>query len=191
MESAVSLTVNATGSNVTYQWQKGGINLVNGVSISGVQTASLLIDPSQLNNDGTDYTVVMEDAYGRITTSSPISIIVGTAPAITTAPSNQTETVGDPATFVVVATGTNLTYQWRLGTTNLINNGSISGTSSATLIINPTASLDAASNNKVVVRGVCPSVVFSVNASLTLTAVNLAVELINFFFFFGENERSI
>lgn len=189
--SAVSLTVNASGSNVTYQWQKGGINLVNGVSISGVQTASLLIDPSQLNNDGTDYTVVMEDAYGRITTSSPISIIVGTAPAITTAPSNQTETVGDPASFVVVATGTNLTYQWRLGTSNLINNGSISGASSATLIINPTASLDAASNYNVVVSGVCPSAVFSVNASLTLTAVNLAVELINFSSFCAETERSI
>lgn len=189
--SAVTLNVIATGANVTYQWQKGGVDLVNGITISGVQTASLLIDPSQLSNDGTDYTVVMEDAFGRITTSSPISIIVGTAPIITTEPTNQTETVGDPATFVVVATGTNLTYQWRVGTTNLMNNGSISGTTSTTLIINPTASLDAASNYNVVVTGACPSVVFSVNASLTLTAVNLAVELINFSALCGENVRLI
>ena len=42
-----------------------------------------------------------------------------------------------------------------------------------------------------VVSGVCPSAVFSVNASLTLTAVNLAVELINFSSFCAETERSI
>lgn len=188
---AVSLTVNASGSNVTYQWQKGGVDLVNDVTISGVQTATLLIDPSQLNNDGTDYSVVMEDAYGRITTSSPISIIVGTSPSITTSPSNQTETVGDPASFFVVATGTNLTYQWRIGTTNLMNNGSISGTTSATLIINPTATLDAAPDYNVVVSGACPSAIISVNASLTLTAVNLSVELLNFSTLCEENKQLI
>jgi hypothetical protein len=72
-----------------------------------------------------------------------------------------------------------------------MNNGSISGTTSATLIINPTATLDAAPNYNVVVSGACPSAIFSVNASLTLTAVNLSVELLNFSTLCEENKQLI
>lgn len=186
-----TLNVVSTNSVVSYQWQKATLNLVDGSFISGAQTASLAISPTQLSDDATDYTVILTGAYGRVTTSQPITLIVGTAPAITTEPSNQTETTGDPASFVVVANGTNLTYQWRIGTTNLMNNGSISGTTSTTLIINPTATLDAAPNYNVVVSGACPSAIFSVNASLTLTNVNLSVELLNFSTLCEENKQLI
>jgi hypothetical protein len=186
-------TLNVVSSNtvVSYQWQKAATNLVDGIAVSGAQTATLTINPTQLSDDATDYAVILTGAYGRVTTSQPITLIVGTAPVIATEPSNQTETIGDPASFIVVANGTNLTYQWRIGSTNLMNNGSISGTTSATLIINPTATLDAAPNYNVVVSGACPSAIFSVNASLTLTAVNLSVELLNFSTLCEENKQLI
>ena len=41
------------------------------------------------------------------------------APSITAQPQSQTVNQGSNATFTVVATGTNLTYQWRLEGTNI------------------------------------------------------------------------
>jgi hypothetical protein len=51
--------------------------------------------------------------------------------------------------FNVLATGTGLSYQWRKGTTNLTDGGTISAT--ATLTINPTVSGDAASDYNVII----------------------------------------
>jgi len=53
-----TFSVNATGAGITYQWKKDGINLVNGVNISGVTTASLAISNVTSVNVGS-YTVVV------------------------------------------------------------------------------------------------------------------------------------
>ena len=69
-----------------------------------------------------------------------------TGPAITTQPSNQTVTVGQTATFSVVATGTvPLTYQWQNGAT------AISGATSANYTTPATTSADNGSQFSVVV----------------------------------------
>lgn len=61
------------------------------------------------------------------------------APGITTQPANQTVTVGSPATFNVVATGTDITYQWfqTVGgiDTALTNNASYAGVTTPTLTV--------------------------------------------------------
>lgn len=62
------------------------------------------------------------------------------APSITTQPSDQTVIVGQPATFAVVAAGSNpLTYQWQKGSAN------ISGATSAAYTTPPTVLGDNAS----------------------------------------------
>jgi hypothetical protein len=67
-------------------------------------------------------------------------IAIGTQPATA-----QTVCSGTSESFNVLATGTGLSYQWRKGTTNLTDGGTISGAATATLTINPTVSGDAAS----------------------------------------------
>jgi hypothetical protein len=52
--------------------------------------------------------------------------------------------------FNVPATGTGLSYQWRKGTTNLTDGGTISGAATATLTINPTVSGDAVRYNVII-----------------------------------------
>jgi hypothetical protein len=77
-------------------------------------------------------------------TSNISALLVNQIPAIGTQPATaQTVCSGTSASFNVLATGTGLSYQWRKGTTNLTDGGTISG--AATLTINPTVSGDAAS----------------------------------------------
>ena len=52
-------------------------------------------------------------------TSSSATLTLNTLPVITTQPTSQVACLGTPATFTVVATGTNLTYQWKKGSTNI------------------------------------------------------------------------
>src|SRR5262249_59104088 len=55
------------------------------------------------------------------------------APSITTQPASQTVTVGQTATFSVLATGTGpLSYQWRMNGTNVSGANGSSYTTSAT-----------------------------------------------------------
>jgi hypothetical protein len=88
--------------------------------------------------------------------------------AISTQPTNQSDCVGGSASFTVAATGTApLTYQWRRGTTNLVDGGSISGAQSPALTIDPVAAGDAATNYNCVVTNACGSAT-SNNVSLTV-----------------------
>jgi hypothetical protein len=77
-----------------------------------------------------------------------------TAPIISGQPAPVTTTVGKPALFHVTAsiTGATLTYQWRKGGVNLVNQGAISGVNTATLTISA-ASLGDIGNYDVVVSG--------------------------------------
>ena len=58
-------------------------------------------------------TALATDAAGNTSPAATLTLIVGTAPAITTAPSNQTVAAGSAASFSVSATGSaTLVYQW-------------------------------------------------------------------------------
>jgi hypothetical protein len=89
-------------------------------------------------------------------------VVVCVAPAITTQPAAVTSCAGTAVNFSVTATGTNLTYQWRKGTTN------ISGATSSTYSIAAAVAGDAGDYNVVISNG-CGTVT-SGNATLTVTA---------------------
>jgi len=87
------------------------------------------------------------------------------APAITTQPMNQTVTVGQTATFSVVATGTSpLAYQWQK------NGGNISGATSASYRTPVTVAVDNGATFDVVVSNSVGTVASS-PATLTVRPV--------------------
>jgi hypothetical protein len=89
------------------------------------------------------------------------------APAITTQPANQTVTVGQTASFAVVASGTApLSYQWQKGGT------AVMGATSASYTTPVTTQGDNASSFTVVVSNAVGSVT-SAAATLTVTAMTL------------------
>ncbi len=92
----------------------------------------------------------------------------GQAPVITVEPINQTVCANSSVSFMVTATGTGLSYQWRKGNVNLINGGNILGADSAVLTINPASYPDVSSNYNVIVTG-------ANSLSDTSTNVSLAV----------------
>jgi gliding motility-associated-like protein len=168
---SVSFTVAATGSGLTYQWRRGSVNLVNNSFVSGVNSPTLIINPSQLADFGTNYNVIVTGAFAPNDTSINVSLIQVANPQITTQPLSQTVCVGTSVSFSVVATGTNVTYQWRRGLIAITNSATISGETSATLTINPTALSDAGTNYNVVVVGTCPTAVISNDVTLAFDSL--------------------
>ncbi|HEX8515519.1 MAG TPA: ice-binding family protein [Bacteroidia bacterium] len=171
---SVNISVTAIGAALTYQWRKGTVNLVNGGSFSGVNTANLVINPVSVSDTAFNYNVIVMGGCSMNDTSVNMELAVNTAPQLTSQPSGQIVCAGSTVSFSVSATGTGITYQWRKGIVNLINGGNISGANSPVLTINPASTLDTAYNYNVIVSGVCGPNDTSVNVSLILdqTVIN-------------------
>lgn len=153
-ESA-SFTVIAEGIGLTYQWRKGNVNLVDGGNISGATTATLTINPATILDVASDYNVIITGSFSPADTSNYVSLTIDTAPVITSQPSDITVCIGEAASFTVVASGVGISYQWRMGVVDLVNNLTVSGVNTATLTIDPTTYADAASDYNVVITGTC------------------------------------
>ncbi len=106
-----TFTVAATGTGLTYQWQK------NTVNIAGATNASFTINNIAAADAGS-YRVVITGTCGNLT-SGAATLTVNTAPAITGQPASLILCTGANATFTVTATGTGLTYQWRKNGVNI------------------------------------------------------------------------
>jgi hypothetical protein len=108
--------------------------------------------PGQVTVEGV-YNVTLlagNQNFGYITTNATIAVTnssAGSAPSITTQPQSLTVTNGDPASFMVVATGSpSPTYQWRKNGTNL--NGAVAATYSiAAATTNDVGSYDVVAGN--------------------------------------------
>jgi hypothetical protein len=128
---AASFSVMGSGSPApTYQWRRNAINIPGA-------TASTLSIPSALVGDAGSYDCVLTNACGSATSGSA-SLMVNTAPFVTSDPTGATVNEGDPASFSVTATGTGpLSYQWRKNTLD------IGGATSSTFSILATVAGDA------------------------------------------------
>ena len=126
---AAAFSVAATGTSpLAYRW------FMNGAA-SGTNSNTFSIAQTISGQNGAQIYVEVSNSAGNAT-SSTVTLTVNppapTAPAITQQPANATVTVGQSATFTVMATGTApLTYQWFL-------NGTAAGTNSGTYTISQT-----------------------------------------------------
>ncbi len=142
-----SFSVVATGTGtVSYQWKKGG------TPISGATAASYTTPPTTSSDNGAQFTVVVTDSSGSVTSNSATLTVTATAvaPSITSQPANQTVAAGQPATFSVTATGTSpLTYQWKKNGTAIGGANSASYTTPATSISDNNAQFTVTVTNSV------------------------------------------
>jgi uncharacterized repeat protein (TIGR01451 family)/gliding motility-associated-like protein len=170
-----SLSVTATGTNLTYQWRKGTVDLVNGINISGVHSSVLKVNSVTAADTSSIYNVVVSGAIAPNDTSNYVSLLFDTIPTIITHPTNRIACVGDTIRFSTVAIGSGLTYQWRKGTIDLHNSLIISGATSDTLVINGVSVIDVAADYNVIVKGKCTPNDTSNNASLTVNTAPVAL----------------
>lgn len=151
----LTLSVGASGTGLTYQWRKNGINIPGETNPAYTITG---LAPS----DAGDYDVVINSACGTTSTSNIATITVNTTTVVNTAPVGQTLCAGDNYTLSVGATGTGITYQWRR------NGVAITGAASATYAITNATTANAGSYD-VVVTGSCNAI--------TTTPVSIVVNV--------------
>jgi outer membrane protein assembly factor BamB len=139
---SVTFSVVATGTDLTYQWRKGG------VIIGGATTSSYTIAAVALADAGS-YDCLVSGVCGPPVTSQVATLTVnpaGVAPSITVQPQSRTNLAGTTATFSVTASGSApLSYQWRFNDTNLVDGARISGTASSSLALSSVQTNDAGS----------------------------------------------
>jgi hypothetical protein len=111
----VTFSVTASGIPApAYQWYFGPN------PVSGETSTNYTINNVQTSNAG-NYTVVVTNLYGSVTSSVAALTVLAPAPSITAPPTNQTVALGSAAAFYVAATGyPPLFYQWRLNGTNIL-----------------------------------------------------------------------
>jgi hypothetical protein len=138
-----SFTVVATSSSSTlsYQWQES----TNGSSWSniyydGFYTATLSVEATT-DKDGYYYRCKISDSAGNATYSSSAKLTVKSGLTITSQPVSASVEEGEKATFTVVASGDNLTYQWQAWTPSkkTWSNSGLAGNKTATLTVQGTS----------------------------------------------------
>jgi PKD repeat protein len=155
----VSLNVGASGSSLSYQWQKGGTN------ISGANSSTYTL-PNALPSNSGNYTVVVSNTC--LSTTSNIAILtVNATTAIGSQPSSVAVCPGANTSFSVTASGTGpFTYKWEKNTGGA---WFTVGGNSASLSIAPAANQDIA-QYRVNVQGSCGEAI-SNNVALTLNPI--------------------
>ena len=99
--------VAASGTTMTYRWYH------DGARISGARARTYTIRNVDPSDEGL-YSVLVINAGGSVMSSNAVLTVL-VPPRITTEPQSQTVTVGQSASFSVVATGTGpLDHQWSL-----------------------------------------------------------------------------
>ena len=131
--TATALTVSATGTGtLSYQWYSNATNSNSGGTsvgtANGGQTASYT-PPTNVAGTKYYYVIVTASTCGSTATSNAVAVTITAPPAITTQPSSATQILcqGSAASLSVVATGTNLTYQWYSNTANSNSGGTSAG----------------------------------------------------------------
>jgi hypothetical protein len=153
----------ATGTApLTYQWKR------NGTAITSANSSSYATPPTTSSDDGAQFSVVVGNSAGNVTSASATLTVNATpvAPSITTQPASQTVTAGQTATFSVTATGTApLTYQWAK------NGGAITNANSSSYTTPATTGSDSGAQFTVVVSNAAGSAT-SGAATLTVNTVS-------------------
>jgi hypothetical protein len=111
-----TLAVTATGGGLTYQWQvstNGGTSYSN-IAGATASTYTLTGITTALNNN--QYQVVINGSCPGTVTSNASILSVGTAPNITSQPSDVTNCAGATTTLTASASGSGIGYQWQIST---------------------------------------------------------------------------
>ncbi len=104
--SVARLTVDASGTGLTYQWTK------NGSPIPGPagNAPTLVFNPLSAGDAGL-YSITVGNDAGSVSTD-PVMVIVVARPVMVTQPVSQTVRVGGAVTLTGSASGVGLSYQW-------------------------------------------------------------------------------
>jgi hypothetical protein len=154
---SLTFSVSASGPEpLEYQWRKDGADLEDDGRISGSRTPILTIDPLSVEDQG-DYDVVVSNPCNYVTSAAAMLRVADVGPSIDQSPDDQDKCVDESVTFSVMVSGPEpLEYQWRKDGADLVDDGRISGATTAALTIDPVVDEDQGGYD-VVVTNPCGS----------------------------------
>jgi hypothetical protein len=144
-KEGVEFTVEAEGTELTYQWRR------NGIAIAGATASTYAIPAAGLSDHAASFDVVVSSICGWVT-SSPASLTVYQQTAVSKQPLGLEICENLEVNFRVEAAGTELTYQWYKG--EVKEDSLIKGATSAGYTITQVKRADAG-DYIVVVKGLC------------------------------------
>ena len=116
--AAATLSVQAQGSALSYQWQRSADGGATWADVAGATADRLVTAPTSAADNGVLYRVVVSAAGVSLTSSSvrlTVTAVV-VAPALTVQPTAQTAVAPAAASFSITASGTAPRYQWQRST---------------------------------------------------------------------------
>jgi len=144
---AANFYVTASGTNITYQWRKGDVD------ITGANLDTYTINAVKFTDAAANYNVVVSGACAPDVTSNNVSLVISTVASIITQPVDKAVCTGSSVSFTVEAIGAGLTYHWKKGNVEIVDSNS------PTFTINPVSPSDAAFYNVVVSNACTPDAV--------------------------------
>jgi hypothetical protein len=180
--SAVSYSVAASGTGLTYQWQQS-LNGCNGPwqDINGATATTYNLGAVAVAQNNTGYRCVVAAPCATSVTSNCGLLTVGASPTISTHPVSQTVCEGAMINLTVAGSGTGLLYQWQVNTngvwSNLGNGGGFNGVTTSTLMISGITTSMSGSQYRCVISTIACTTPIPSNAA-TLT-VNTLIQVIS------------
>ena len=178
----VSLSVSATGSNLSYRWQEfsgGTFTNVTASNYRGFTTNTLTILGAPTDFSGRAYRAVVTGTCGSAANSGTITLTVNANPSISVQPVNQNICLPNAATFSVTAAGFSLTYQWETSTdggvtysnvSSVAGVGTYTGSTTSSLSIGASGTLNQ-NRYRVKITGGCGNPIYSDAKILTVSSV--------------------
>ena len=104
----------ASGSNLSYQWQYRKTASGTWTDSKGINYNKATFTPDVSSSmNGYQYRCKVSNSAGTVYSDAVTLTVTAAAPTITTQPQSTSAKPGTKATFKVVATGSNLSYQWQ------------------------------------------------------------------------------
>lgn len=165
--NSTTLSITASGTAVTYQWQVSSDGGTTWSNISGATSSTLNLTGLTAADNGKKYRVQLSGTCTSSLTSDVATLAVNSPVEINAQPENVNGCTGESQSFSVTATGSTITYQWQVS----VNGGpfvNIAGATSSTLTLNNLSLVMDGNRYRVIVSGVPCGAVTSEDATLTV-----------------------
>lgn len=166
--TTATISVTATGTNLSYQWQVSTDAGTTWTNVAGATTSSLTLTGITAAMNNNRYRVTVSNACPSTVTSTAVILTVSAAAAINGQPQNVAVCTGNTATFTVSATGSALTYQWQVSTDAGATFNNIPGATAATLTLTGVTAAQHNNQYRVVIFSCSPAGTTSSVATLTV-----------------------
>lgn len=149
-ETAVFSVSTAATDAVSYQWQRDGVDLMDGGDISGSTTETLSIANAEEADEASYRVIVTHSVTSESLTSTAANLTVLGEPEILSQPEAVTTEAGLAASFEVIAQGISpLTFQWFRDGVALVDGPTVSGATTGELTL---SDLSVADSGEITVR---------------------------------------